>query len=168
MFSLTMLAFGILFFDGRRGCSRLHDGLSRRPSRRNSPFASSRSVLARLARRFTRMLVGDHHMGDHAMLRKKPVQPEAIPSGFYTAHDRRLHAYRTCKIMRASLMVDGPASTAAKCQGEAAGAPQRGRPSMKEFIRAGVDLAKNYFQNSCSGERRRRRDNARARRPDDA
>jgi hypothetical protein len=30
--------------------------------------------------------------------------------------------------------VDGPASTASKCQGVAAGAPQRGRPSMKEFI----------------------------------
>jgi transposase len=42
--------------------------------------------------------------------------------------------------------VDGPASTASKCQGVAAGAPQRGRPSMKEFIRIGVDLGKNYVQ----------------------
>jgi hypothetical protein len=31
-------------------------------------------------------------MVDHAMFRKKPVQPEAIPSGFETAHDRRFHA----------------------------------------------------------------------------
>jgi transposase len=27
-----------------------------------------------------------------------------------------------------------------------AGAPQRGKPSVKKFIRIGVDLAKNYFQ----------------------
>jgi hypothetical protein len=42
--------------------------------------------------------------------------------------------------------VDGPAATASKCQGAAAGAPQRGRPSMKEFVRIGADLGKDYFQ----------------------
>jgi len=42
--------------------------------------------------------------------------------------------------------VDGTTSTASKCQDVVAGTPQRGRPSMKEFIRIGVDLAKNYFQ----------------------
>src|SRR3984893_11941371 len=42
--------------------------------------------------------------------------------------------------------VDCPTSAASKCQDVVAGAPQRGRPSMKEFIRIGVDLAKNYFQ----------------------
>ena len=42
--------------------------------------------------------------------------------------------------------VDGPTSTASKCQNVVAGAPQRGRPSMKQFIRIGVDLAKNSFQ----------------------
>src|ERR1700730_11165628 len=42
--------------------------------------------------------------------------------------------------------VDCPTSAASKCQDVVAGAPQRGRPSMKEFIRVGVDLGKNYFQ----------------------
>ena len=42
--------------------------------------------------------------------------------------------------------VDGLSSTASSCQGVVVGAPQRGRPSVKKFIRIGVDLAKNYFQ----------------------
>jgi transposase len=61
-------------------------------------------------------------------------------TGFAAASIQASPAYRTCKIM------DGPVSTAAKCHGVAAGAPQRGRPSRKEFITVGVDLAKNYFQ----------------------
>src|SRR3984893_7986730 len=42
--------------------------------------------------------------------------------------------------------VDGLSSTASWCQGVVAGAPQRGRPSVKKFIRIDVDLGKNYFQ----------------------
>jgi hypothetical protein len=33
-----------------------------------------------------------------------------------------------------------------KCQDVVAGAPPTGRPSVREFIRIGVDLAKNVFQ----------------------
>jgi hypothetical protein len=41
---------------------------------------------------------------------------------------------------------NGPTSTASERQGVAAGAPQKGRSSMKQFIRSGVDLGKRYFQ----------------------
>jgi hypothetical protein len=36
--------------------------------------------------------------------------------------------------------VVGLSSTASKCQGVVAGAPHRGRPSMKQFIRIGVEM----------------------------
>ena len=57
--------------------------------------------------------------------------------------------------------VDGPAYGASKCRKVVAGAPPRGRPSMRKFIRIGVDIAKNSFQvhalesEDCSATKRR-------------
>lgn len=51
-----------------------------------------------------------------------------------------------CGFAAQSYLCGRPPLTASKCQGVAAGAPQGGRPSIKKFIRIGVDLGKNCFQ----------------------
>jgi hypothetical protein len=93
-FTLTMLAFSILLFDGwdandapdftitfHVGSQEAQQALRVEPIGLGAPGAPIRQNARRL-----------HHMVDHAMPRKKPVQPEDIPSGFETAHDRRFHA----------------------------------------------------------------------------
>jgi transposase len=66
------------------------------------------------------------------------------------AHGDPRYARLLRSIARVKLLildgVDGLSSAASWCHGVLAGAPQRGRPSVKKFIRIGVDLAKNYFQ----------------------
>jgi transposase len=56
--------------------------------------------------------------------------------------------------------------TASKCQGVAAGAPQKGRPSMKKVIRIGMDL--EFFSAACAGKRRRPAEDAQTEPPGDA
>ena len=80
--------------------------------------------------------------------RKGEVQPVTVPRPQRLSRrpSRTEQTFPIAQLTGAHDGVDGLSSTASLCQGVVAGAPQRGRPSMKKFIKIGVDLAKNYFQ----------------------
>ena len=62
-----------------------------RTSIRTRLSASSRSVFARRARRFTSMLAESTTRFADPQLRQRPMNPEPLASRFVTAHHRRLH-----------------------------------------------------------------------------